>query len=286
MPRLSDLKDELGELQTLKFISSAFTEAAAVKLKNLRSSFERNRQFYDEIGQVYQLLKESARYLNIKNKKLEAEGWKLEEKQKTLSIAVTSNLRFYGRLNLDTVDLFGKDTAQFATDRTVIGHTGIEYYTAISGGTAFTPIQFGKDFPTSQETHHFLETIKGYTKVLLYYPKFLTFLSQTVGVVDITQTPAPTLVPVEQRVEYLFEPEFEKIIDFFELQVRALLFRRAMLEAEVARTAARLLLMSSAEERSDDMIWDKKIQIHKAFSSFMNAQLLETFAGRAQWRNK
>jgi F0F1-type ATP synthase gamma subunit len=56
-----------------------------------------------------------------------------------------------------------------------------------------------------------------------------------------------------------------------------------MLEADLSRTAARLITMSSAEERSTALIKSKKTELHKIQASIANAKLLETFSGMSKW---
>ena len=51
MPSINDLKAELEDIQTLKFISSAFTEASSAKIKKLRAAFEENVEFHRQTDQ-------------------------------------------------------------------------------------------------------------------------------------------------------------------------------------------------------------------------------------------
>ena len=46
MATIVDLKEELNEITTLKFISSALTEASSAKLKKIRVLFEKNHEFW------------------------------------------------------------------------------------------------------------------------------------------------------------------------------------------------------------------------------------------------
>jgi len=73
------------------------------------------------------------------------------------------------------------------------------------------------------------------------------------------------------------------MVEFFERQVRSLLFLRVLLETDLSRTAARLISMSSAEERANEMMKEKKSQLRKVMTSFINRRLLETFAGMSKW---
>jgi F0F1-type ATP synthase gamma subunit len=82
----------------------------------------------------------------------------------------------------------------------------------------------------------------------------------------------------------LFEPEVDKILAFFEKQIRTILFSRVILEADLARTAARMVTMNDASERCQDMMKQKHTEYLKVMRSFINRQLLDTFAGRSLWK--
>jgi len=278
MPALADLKNEINDLTTLKFISAAFTEAAAVKLQNIRVAFEKNGRFYEEISHVYHLVRVSAELLQLKGKKKSA------KETKTLSVALTSNQRFYGALNFNIIRTFLEESEKLKTGLLVIGVTGQDYLQLINYAHPYEKLMFAKDFPTAEETRAFLDRTTPYDNVLLYYPKFVTLVTQTVGVTDISQASKPGQTIPEEEIHILFEPEFVKILEFFQRQVRLLLFHRVMLEADLSRTAARLLTMSMAEEHSDEMIKEKKSQYRKVMTSFINAQLLETFSGLTKWK--
>src|SRR3989304_8452845 len=218
MPSIAELKEDLDDLVTMKFISSAFTEASAVKLKNIKVKFEQNREFYEEISHVYHLVR-----LNEKNVK-KAQKAKETQVGRTLTVAVTSNQRFYGNLNLNIMHSFLADTASKDTDLIVVGVTGQDYLRLTRFVHPFDKITFTKDFPSSAETKNFLEKTQPYDTVLLYYPKFVTLLTQSVGIIDITQAAAPGKETQDEEINILFEPEYSQILEFFQQQVRSLLF--------------------------------------------------------------
>src|SRR3989344_1917027 len=233
MPNVKDLKEELSELTTMKFISGAFTEAAAFKLKDIRASFEKNREFYDDLSHIYHLVRVNATSSKLDKAKKETKSLK------SLHVALTSNKHFYGTLNTAIMTAFVKDVEKLDTD-----------------------------------------------KVIIYYPKYVTLLSQGVGIVDITHTQVLGGKETEDELHIIFEPELAKIIDFFENQVRLMLFRRVLFETDIARTSARMISMSDAEERAEGLIKEKKSQYATAMSNLATLKLLDTFTGLSKWGKK
>ncbi len=289
MPTPAEIKLELDDAQTLRMISSAFMEAAAARVQKIKNEFEKNSQFYDEISKLYHLV-QVARAKHPKDerewggmffrKPIPAEAEKEEEKKKEkgVMVAVTSNQRFYGNLNVNIMQEFVTDAVSKKTDIVVIGVTGRDFMKTSDFSRSYEEIVFEHDNPTSEETRKFLEKVGPYDQVTLYFPKFVSLVTQKVGSIDITQASHPGDKVPDDEMNILFEPELSRILEFFKHQVRSLLFLRVMLEADLSRTAARLITMSAAEERSGELIKVKKSQLRKLQSSITNAKLLETFS--------
>ncbi len=283
MPTIADLKLELDDAQTLSVIASAFTEAAAARIGKIKAEFERNRQFYDEISHVYHLVRVAATTKDVKgdsDKKLPPPP----SEPKVLSVAITSNQRFYGNLNVNIMRGFLEQIQKEKTDILVMGTTGHDFMKSSGYVHPYDSMNFIHDVPTAEETRAFLDKAMAFDTVMVYYPKFVSLVTQTVGVIDISQAVSPTDKTGEEEIHILFEPEYPEILTFFQRQVRSILFLRVMLEADLSRTAARLLTMSAAEERSTELIKQKKSQLRKIQMSILNAKLLETFAGISKWK--
>ena len=280
MPALTQLKEELIDITTMKSITSALTETSAGRIKKIRDQFERNVKIYYEISHIYHLVRISAFKMKIEEK---IELPKLD--LKTLSVAMTSNQRFYGAVNTNVMRTFINNAQQGKTELMVIGLTGQGYMQSSGFGKQFESVTFTKDIPNIEEAKSFIEKTQNFDSVIIYYPKFVSLVNQTIGTSDITQAKVSD-EKENQEIKILFEPELPKILEFFNRQVRSLLFLRVMLETDLSLTAARLLSMSAAEERSDELVKEKKTEISRVTSSFINAQLLETFSSIKLWDNQ
>ena len=272
MPTINEIKAELDDALTLKMISSAFTEASAARVQKIKKLFETNRQFYEEISHVYHLVRAGHSEETVKKPDLPTDG--------VVYVGLTSNQRFYGNLNVTIMDKLLSDYEKESGKKKllIIGSTGRDFLGSRVDAKKHEVLLFEKENPNTAEVGKFLDSVKHFEPVQLYYPKFVSLVSQTVGIMDITQAAKKgEQLPVDE-INMLLEPEHSKMLSFFERQVRSLLFLRVVLEADLARTAARLITMSSAEERSTALIKTKKGQIRKIQSSIINAKLLETFA--------
>lgn len=273
-------QDELRELETVRFVTGALFEVSAESIGRLRLSFEKNRLFYTEISELYQSIKQAA----FVRGHLES---KPSTKIRGVSVAFTSNTRFYGSVNSDVMQTFMEHMRVTKRDCVVIGKTGRTFmnnYPEFAKRCSF--FVFEGDQPTIKEMRQFLKKVDVYDQVYVFHSSFVNVFSQNVAALDITHTPhVDEQGGDESQIDYIFEPELTKILHFFETRVRYLLFQRAMLESELARTAARLLAMSRAEERADEALKRVRHSLKREQETFNDMRLLESFSAIVKWRH-
>ncbi len=274
-------KEELEELETIRFITGALFEVSAENISRLRSSFEKNRLFYTDISELYHLVKQSALLrgdIKDNNTTTKVHG---------ISVAFTSNSRFYGSINSDIMETFLEHVRVTKRDCVVIGNTGKVFMSNYPEKDRVSYFSFAGDRPTVKEMRQFLKTVSEYDQVYVFHPTFVNVFTQTVSVLDITHTPQINEDIAEgdiEKVDYIFEPELPKILHFFETRVRYLLFQRAMLESELARTASRLIAMSVAEEKAEDSLRQVRDDLRRGTETFNDMRLLESFSAIKKWR--
>lgn len=275
---ISEQKEQLEEYEAISLVTSTLFEISAQNISHLRESFEKNRLFYADISDLYRVVKQTAI----------ARGHLSELNPATLkgvSVAFTSNTRFYGSINTTIMETFLEHMKVTKRDCFVIGNTGrafMENFGNEKKRCAF--FSFAGDQPTTQEMRQFLKKMAVYDQVYVFYPSFINVFHQDVVVLDITHTPTVDDSGAKELVDYIFEPELPKILSFFDTRVRYLLFQRAMLEAELARTAARLMSMSSAHERAGEAVRHARRMLRREIDTFNDMRLLETLAGARRWK--
>jgi ATP synthase F1 gamma subunit len=279
MPSIEDIKIQLEDVNALRLLSNALLEISSVKIKSLRRDFETNQNFYEEINELYDIVKASAQDArDYKKKKEIGEG-------KEIHVAITSNKRFYGNLNSTVMDYFVSEMKSDKTEYLVIGNTGRHYIEQMETKPKCTYLSFKNDYPTTLETDVFLHKVSAYNKVILYYPKFVNIFKQEPTTNDITHTLNTDEVRVtDEGIKRIFEPELSYIFEFFETQVRNLLFMRIMLESELSRTAARLVKMNTTENRASKVIEEKNAELRKENMVTEDVRLLETFSSAGKWK--
>lgn len=279
MPEIESIKKELEDIETLRSISSALLEISSTRIKSLRLNFDKNQSFYKEISDLYNIVKLSA----IKQQYTVA---KKQVNTSKIFIAITANQRFYGSLNRIVMEAFIDDLKKEKNiNCLIVGNTGKRYIEERKHVINCEFMSFKNNYPTPREIAVFLDKVKEYGQVILYYPKFVNIFLQEVQTTDITYTPTETEENKDvSNIENIFEPELPLILEFFETQIKKLLFTRIMFESELSRTAARLIKMNSTESKATEAIKANKALLKKEITITNDIRLLETFSSIVQWK--
>src|SRR3989338_5298360 len=101
MPVTSNL-EEIEQISALNTIAGAYSEIASLRINNIKSAFEKNSLYYEEISQIYHLIKRISKSQNKLSNQIANNSSK---RLSTLYVAITSNHGFYGPLNSDAVNV-------------------------------------------------------------------------------------------------------------------------------------------------------------------------------------
>lgn len=265
----------LEEAESLKAITQAYSEIANLKIKRIRAAVERNRVFFQEISDVYALVKNLAFKKGVKT---------TVKPKKTISIVLTSNYRFYGSINSDLLEYFVATTSKLDTDRIMLNKAAIDYFRAQPVFSGYKEVLLKDDQPDTNELLNLVSLLKDYKQVLVFYSSMKSLLHQVPTAIDITaSTPhpegeQPRHLPGEQDFKFIFEPDLSKILEFFDSQIITLLLEGTFLESELSRTASRFISMDQAETEANKMI--KEYLTLKAYvkRNMDNNTILENFA--------
>lgn len=278
MQTIKQINQILEESSSLKLITQAYSEIAALKLQKIRTGIERNRQFFQEVANVFQVVKAAAAKKGV---------FLPERKSGCVSILLTSNDRFYGGLETKLTKFFIINSSKYKTDRIIVGKTAQEFLQSMSYAQTYKQVTFKNDLPQFNQLKALIGSLSGYQQILVYYSRMQSVLIQNPRVVDIIPKTATTQSAESgQILKYIFEPEVGQILTFFNNQIITLLLEQTFLESELARTAARLISMDQAQIQADDLIKNQKTELAKARRSLNNTRLLETITILAKFKGK
>ncbi len=271
-----EILEAIQEAKSLRQITQAFTQIASSKLKKIRNGVERNRIFFHDLSGIYGLVNAVARKRNIPRP---------AKNGRTLVLLLTSNERFYGKITGELLEFFVVQISKIRADKLVMGRSGIETLKSMNYALSYTPLILESDFPTNAEFVKLSQLVQDYSKVLVFHPQFQSVMLQKPVIADITLSEQEVDLKsrnsqsmVDEYNNYIVEPEVKIMADFFDNQIKVLLLESTFLEAELARTASRLVSMDSAQNEAEKYLSTQQLSLINAQRSIQNARILETIA--------
>lgn len=264
----------IEEGNSLKQIAQAYSEIANLKLQRIRGELDRNRIFLKEIARVYGMVK------NIAYKR----ALRISKPKKTISLIITSNYRFYGRINSSLIDFFISSTQNLETDRIILGKAAIDYFRSRKVFPNYQEVMLKDDQPLASELLNLINLVKDYNQVLVFHSQLKSLLIQQPQALDIVAQTESVGKEAATDIKFIFEPQLSKILSFFDSQILVLLLEATFLESEVARTASRFISMDQAENEANKYIKENEMLKGYVKRNLVNNQILESFASLSAFR--
>ena len=281
MASLTKLTRDLEDSNYLKLITQALGEIAAMRLKSTRGQIEHNSIYFQEITQLFYSVK-----LVAAKRKFLGFGKSLPQTPKngkSISILITSDAHLSGTIDNQLTHFFLNQTKNqqiaMVDDKIVIGQIGTDLLKALKYPYPFQELHFSSESPNLTELQGLVNTIKSYDKIMVYYAKFKTLISQEPTVIDLTQSDAQ-MQGATAQVDFILEPELDKMLLFFESQILVLLIQSIFLQQTLSRLGSRMVSMNQSETNADKQITVQKSQLIHLKKLIQNTQILETYSGR------
>ena len=255
---IKQVNDTIKEAEGLQILTESYAEIASIRLIRIRKQVEHTRGVFTDLAKLYGLV----RLIGKQN---------LPPLGGTISILLTSKLRFNGYLNNLITKFFISQTNNFKTDKIVIGQ---------KLPRPFKSYIFEKDLPNEKEIQQLVQEVQNYEQILVFYTQFQTVLKQIPQITDITQSQfAAYKAQTETKKKLMIvEPEIKKIVQFFDTNIKTALLQGTFLEAELSRLATRLITMDEAGQHATDYLNQQKLLLTNAKRAYDNKKMLETWA--------
>ncbi len=283
-----ELNSQVDFLTTLREILEAYEEIAASRMARIRSNVLKSRDFLLEINAIFQEVKTSYRdeiTLFLKRKKIKniKELTFLQRNGKTLFVLISANTGFYGEIIRKTYNLFLEYLKQEKNaDVLILGRLGFEFFEQEFRNLPHTFYEFPDDRIDKVALKKITEKIVEYQKVLVFYEQFVSVVTQSPIVTNITGDPL-AFKKEGPKVKYFFEPTLEKIMAFFEKEIVASIFEQTILESELAKFAARMVSLDASTENTKHKLTQILFQKERAKHRQANKEQLEKFSSMGLW---
>jgi len=276
MPTLKEIKENLEMISIIKNIASTYQEIADLRMRQIREKVLKNRESFRELLNTYRRIK-SAHLFSLKKGWIRKEkiSFRRPEKERTV-VFLSANQFFYGPLIWDIWKETQKYLEKNKADLAVVGKTG-KYLAEGSGfGHKMFYFELNDVKPEQARIGEILEFIKNYRKIIVFHGRYEKVLSQKPVMNEISGK-----LPFEEKFEkvqpYLFEPSPKAVLEFFEIEIIAVLFNQTILEHQLARYASRVMAMYQATENAKNLGQKLSIVENKLRRQKLNKKQIELF---------
>ncbi len=295
MQSLKELRETIETVSTMGMVVQAMQEISVMKMQKERKGVLQTRSFLEQLTEIFYDVKISygnkiAHFLKRKNKNTE-ELSSFVKNGKSVSVLLSSNGKLQGDIISKVYKFFIEAVKSNNDDIIIVGKVGKELY----GNSGIKKQAQYFEIPDSdvkiEDLKELVLALVNYQKIDVYYGKFESIVTQTPIVSNVSgykteDDPQNILYKEINKPDkgkktdpdsdtmrkFLFEPSIGEILQFFETQVFASLFKQTVSEAQLARYGSRIRSMGEAighienekksltnkERRTKQMLGNKK----------------------------
>lgn len=293
MPSLKDVRTRIDSVNSTKQITNAMKMVAASKLRKSQNAVNSMRPYAAKLNEILQNLNTS---LDEDSKGIYGQERDLK---RVLLVAITSNRGLCGAFNSNVIKatqkLLNTDYADLNTARNIdvmtVGKKGTDHFSKKdfqyvgNHDELFNELSFENVFPLAEDLMQRFAS-KEYDRVILIYNHFKNVATQVVTTEQLLPvTSGDNVDESKSKVDYLFEPSKEEIVEELIPTILKVQFYKAMLDSFAAEHGARMLAMTQATDNATEMIKDLKLQYNKARQAAITSEILEIVGGAEALKN-
>lgn len=276
-----DIKKEITQVASLKDLTEVYGEIASIRMRKVRDYVLKNRDFLASIEVIF---KDALSYYTkkmsdlIKKGKIK-EGGKvtfLAHNGRTVVVLISANTGFYGEVVRETFRKFMSDVKSENVEVTIIGRLGRTLFVEERPDKPYTYFDlpdFGTDAAKLSDA---IKHLVQYEEIRVYYGKYYSVVTQKPTTFSISAGKSIDKDIKTSEITYIFEPNVEKILMFFETQIFASLFDQAVWENQLAKFASRILSMDKASDNIRKKLTQLNLQNLKELHNLSNRKQLNS----------
>lgn len=287
------LLEEISIVDRFQMLALVYEEIAVLEMQKIRGSVLKTREFIEELSRVFYDVKNSYKKQILalakkKKKRLQKQDAihfsTLSKNGKQVIVLLSANTKLYGDIVPKTFQSFLESLADNPdSDIVIVGKLGKELFDQSSKKPysffALPDIQV-----TLEDLKPIVSHIVQYETVTVYYGKFVNVIEQIASHAIISgEQPLVSQTKPREDFRFIFEPELEKILNYFETQIFSALFKQTVHEYQLARHASRIRAMEYALGNIARTKNSLESQNRKLKHAAANKKMLAAFSGIALW---
>jgi F-type H+-transporting ATPase subunit gamma len=287
--KLKEVRERMKSVSSTQQITKAMKMVSAAKLRKAQDAIVRMRPYADKLNHMLRNV------LSAVEGDVSISFGKERPVQHATIVVVTSNRGLCGAFNTNIVKAAARVIeSQFSAQRAArkltiipIGKRGFDFFRR-----NYKDCTIVRDYITLFDNLEFDQTVvvprmlmdqfsKGETdQIMVFYGRFknaATQFAETVQYLPVPKIEAATT----RRVDYIFEPEKEKLLNTLVPSILEVQFQKFLLDTHASEHGARMTAMDKATTNADEMLSALKISYNNARQEAITKELSEIVGGAA-----
>lgn len=287
--KLKEVRERMKSVSSTQQITKAMKMVSAAKLRKAQDSIVKMRPYADKLNHMLRNV------LSAVEGDVSISFGKERDIKHATVVVITSNRGLCGAFNSNIIkaairEIESEFSAQRAAKKLTIipiGKRGFDFFRR-----NYKDCTINRDYVTLFDNLSFDHTVtvprllmdqysKGETdRIIVCYGRFknaATQFPETVQYLPVPKIEAGT----SRRVDYIFEPEKEKLLNTLVPSILEVQFQKFLLDTHASEHGARMTAMDKASTNADEMLSELKITYNKARQEAITKELSEIVGGAA-----
>lgn len=285
MSALKQIDSEITSLENIHNLVQTYEEIAAGRMQKVKTSVLVSRDFLSGLDEIFQQVKFSYRK-ELESMKEGKGGTPNRRNGKTVSVLLSANTGLYGDIVQKTFDKFLAEVQENDSEIVVVGKIGKSMYEATQerlGLRDFTYFDLSDNASRPEDFEEIISHIVKYEKVIVFHGKFQSILSQVAIAESLTGDMPETKKKAAEQNMYIFEPNLQDIITFFESEILASIFEQAMHESNLSKYASRMVNLDNAVVNISESLEAAKFNKKRIKHRLLNKKQLSMISSMSLW---
>lgn len=276
-----DIEKELHGINALVDITGVFEGIASMRIAQIKNQVLKSQDFFNELWDMYSQIRVDE-YFHFGRRQS-----KDEIINKELLIAITAEGGFSGDIDKKLIDKLIEGYDKNKHDIVVIGRHGATQLTQRG-------ITYQKYFKSPAKDQNInvmpiISEVQKYRTTSVFYQTYVSLMYQEVkriGLDVVVQQKGSEVQSSKVKIEniisestYIFEPSTHDVVDHLERSMLNVALSQTILDSKLAQYASRFKAMSSAHQKSNDILKDLTIGYNRAKRAVKDERLKEITNG-------
>ncbi len=292
MSKLKKITDEYISTTSIRDLVSTYQEIASLRMRAVRDYVLQNREYFNGLSKVYSLVINSYRndiHNMHKQGKIVYSGShdavSFRRNGEKLYVLLTANTSLYGHIVQETFSTFKNALLQDSSAKlAVVGKIGHSLMEEAHLEREYVYFDLADTLEDTENVKRIQEYLLKFETVVIFHGVFESLLEQKPHESYITGGTGEQLA-VNKNVHFMFEPNLQEVLMYFENQIVASSFIQSLNESYLSKYASRMISLDFALNDIDKSL--KKINLTKQkFKHYLgNKKQQDIIAGRTLWKH-